>query len=142
MILAALAATSATIWVDPLVIIGIVFTILGGLYAVWRKALRPFVHGIKNFLKDFNGEPERPGVAKRLGVMERLSLQDVKLEAIASEVNYNHGSSIKDAVHRIDSTVSGISAQLEGLSSAQGKNEIRQEAYRVRQEVPDAPEPV
>lgn len=60
------------------------------LYALWRK-LRP----LENFFKDWNGEPARPGVEPRPGVMPRLSaieshLADTptrfEVEAIATDV--------------------------------------------------------
>ncbi|GIH27605.1 hypothetical protein Aph01nite_59150 [Acrocarpospora phusangensis] len=67
--------------------------IVGGITAlvVVRKSLKK----LSDFMDDWNGEPDRPGVPGRLGVMQRL-------EAIESEVKINHGSSLKDAVNRIE----------------------------------------
>lgn len=45
---------------------------------------------------DWQGEPDRPGVKGRKGVMERL-------RAIEQELHPNGGSSLRDAVDRVES---------------------------------------
>lgn len=79
---------------DVFVIIGIIGTAIAVL---WKGTL--FVMGIyrrvQNFLDDWNGELARPGVPGRKGISERL-------ETIESELTTNHGSSLKDAVKRIE----------------------------------------
>jgi hypothetical protein len=56
---------------------------------------------VEQFLEDFYGTKERPGVPGRKGVLERLA-------TIEAEVSYNSGSTIKDAVRRIDVNVKQI----------------------------------
>ncbi len=107
--LAALAHPSATIWVDPLVVLAMIATVGGMLAVVWRKLMRPVVL----MAKDWNGEAARAGVAARPGVMERLDAHDRMLNTIHDEVNLNHGGSIKDAVHRIESDVKSINERLD-----------------------------
>jgi hypothetical protein len=54
------------------------------------------VRHIVRFLDSFLGTPENPGVLDRLDSMEK----DIK--HIKSEVTYNSGTSLKDAVKRIE----------------------------------------
>lgn len=48
-----------------------------------------------DFLDDWQGAVARPGVPARAGVMERLGV-------IEHEVRHNDGSSLKDAVRRVE----------------------------------------
>ena len=91
--------------------VGSVILILACLFAVLsmlmlsRKMFKPFTDAFKNFIDDWNGEPDRPGKPQRPGVMQRLE----KLEKLAVSSNHelsrNSGSSMSDAVHRIEQTV-------------------------------------
>lgn len=68
--------------------------ILGGAVAVvWKlvRAVRRLLRGVREFLEDWNGEPPRPGVPARLGVLQRL-------ERLDAQVHPNSGSSLRDAV--------------------------------------------
>jgi DNA repair exonuclease SbcCD ATPase subunit len=62
------------------------------------------------FLRDWNGDPERPGHASSPGVMERL-------QKIESELKHNGGSSIKDAVKRIEKKLTEINERLDDGNS-------------------------
>lgn len=63
---------------------------------VWLvKVAWPFLQKISHFVDDVAGEPDRPGVPGRPGLMERVA-------HIEHEVKTNHGSSLKDAVKRIE----------------------------------------
>jgi hypothetical protein len=53
------------------------------------------------FLDDWQGEPDRDGVPGRKGVMARLC-------NIEHEVKRNDGSSLKDAVHRIEKKLTEV----------------------------------
>ena len=108
-VVAALTRISTTVWVDPLVILGMVAAIGGMLLAGWRKAVRP----VLLMAKDWNGEAARPGVEHRPGVMERLDKHDQMLRVIHNEVNLNHGGSIKDAVARIEHDVKTIQTRMD-----------------------------
>jgi len=58
------------------------------------------------FIRDWNGEPQRPGHPKTAGVMERL-------QKIEIELKHNGGSSIKDAVKRIEQKLHVIDERLD-----------------------------
>ncbi|GAA2321345.1 hypothetical protein GCM10010149_87950 [Nonomuraea roseoviolacea subsp. roseoviolacea] len=81
-----------------------VITAIGAAVVVLVKGLALVVRWVKRlneFLDDWNGEPERPGVPARLGVMTRLEQMETKMQ----ELEPNHGGSIKDAVGRIDANL-------------------------------------
>ena len=61
---------------------------------VW-KALAPMLREIRNFLDDWKGEPDRPGVKGRPGVMSRLG-------SIEHELHPNSGLSMRDAINRTE----------------------------------------
>lgn len=63
---------------------------------------------VMQMVEDFNGTADRPGVPARPGVMQRLQL-------IETEITPNHGSSIKDAVNRIDAQVIVLQTDLKGV---------------------------
>lgn len=97
---------------------GLVGTIvaIAKAHAAWRKWKNGWKHRIGNFLDDWEGRPERPGKDREPGVMERLKVledtqaaqgstlaaQDGILETIRHEVEFNNGSSVKDAVVRTE----------------------------------------
>lgn len=63
---------------------------------VWLfKVAWPVVRKLNHFVDDVVGEPDRPGVPGRPGLMVRVA-------HIEHEVKTNHGSSLKDAVKRIE----------------------------------------
>lgn len=69
--------------------------VLGGAIAWIVKIAWPFLRKFNHFVDDVAGEPDRPGVPGRPGLMERVAL-------IEHEVKTNHGTSLKDAVKRIE----------------------------------------
>lgn len=94
-------------WLPYLIITVIV--ILVGL-AVWLgKVAWPFVRKLNHFVDDVAGEPARSGVPARPGLMERVAL-------IEHEVKTNHGSSLKDAVKRVEQTQAKQGEQLDEQS--------------------------
>lgn len=72
----------------------IVAVITGMVYAF--RHLRHKLRRIGQFLDDWNGEEARPGVSRRLGVMERLESYDTMLAAIKKEITFDSGQSLKD----------------------------------------------
>lgn len=56
------------------------------------------LHKLRDFLDDWGGEPERPGVPGRLGVMSRL-------DRIEAQLRPNGGSTLRDAVTRIEHAI-------------------------------------
>lgn len=94
--------------------IGGVIAILSGAWWFVKK-LHTFSKRFDDFIEDWHGEPARPGVPEKPGIMERLSNQDEalgeicnRLTVVEKEVSYNSGSTIKDTVHRIDGSVNHI----------------------------------
>jgi hypothetical protein len=68
-----------------------------GLYKATLLVKR-FIH----FLDDYFGEEERPGFEGRAGLQERLRIIEMEIEHISYEMKPNSGSSIKDAINRIE----------------------------------------
>lgn len=66
-----------------------------------RKAtalIKRFIH----FLDDYFGEEERPGFPGRPGMQERIRVMEEELKTISYEMKPNSGTSIKDAIGRIE----------------------------------------
>lgn len=79
------------------------------LYKVFSpiiKRIRSMMDSLETFMLDWSGEKERPGHPATPGVMERL-------QKIEGELKHNGGSSIKDAVKRIETTQNKILARLD-----------------------------
>jgi hypothetical protein len=62
------------------------------------KLVKRFIH----FLDDYFGEEARPGFEGRPGLQERLRFMEEEIACISFEMRPNHGTSIKDAVKRIE----------------------------------------
>ncbi|MGW0091378.1 hypothetical protein ACWDWS_20455 [Streptomyces sp. NPDC003328] len=73
---------------------------MGAAAAVWRvvRAGLRFFRRVELFMDDWYGEPARPGVPGRPGVMERVSGIDDRLTGVEHELQPNIGSSLRDAV--------------------------------------------
>lgn len=87
----------------------LITTVIGLLvgFVVWLVVkVWPFVRKVSHFVDDVAGSPARPGVEKKLGLMERVAM-------IEHEVKTNHGSSLKDAVKRIETTSKDTSLKLD-----------------------------
>lgn len=117
-----LASGAATIRVSPeafLVSLASAVTFAGGIYAIWHS-LSKRAKKFDQFFRDWYGEEERPGVPRRPGTNERIAALsekfvtlEAKVDVIHSEVNYNHGGSIKDVVDRIETDVRSIHAKMD-----------------------------
>ena len=59
------------------------------------KAVAPVFRAARDFLEDWKGEPDRPGVKGRAGVMARLG-------SIEHELHPNSGLSMRDAINRTE----------------------------------------
>jgi predicted ribosome quality control (RQC) complex YloA/Tae2 family protein len=79
--------------------------ILGFLASVWMK-LQKLIGNIDIFMVDWTGSDERPGRDKVPGVMERLNKID-------GELKHNGGSTMKDAVKRIETKLDRIEERIE-----------------------------
>lgn len=80
-------------WLPYLIVTVIV--ILTGALAWAIKVAWPVARKLSHFVDDVVGEPDRPGVPGRPGLMVRVA-------HIEHEVKTNHGSSLKDAVKRVE----------------------------------------
>lgn len=95
-------------WITDLIAVAPWAAALALLVLVGVK-MWPFLRKISHFIDDVAGEPARPGVEARLGLMERLSIVEQKqdehgaaLDVVRHEVTTNHGSSLKDSVKRLE----------------------------------------
>jgi hypothetical protein len=86
--------------------------VIGAWFAI-SKLIAPAVKKIKeigqnldNFIEDWHGTPARDGRDSVPGVMDRLNKID-------GELTHNGGSSVKDAVARIESGIIKINDRLE-----------------------------
>ncbi|MES9587830.1 MULTISPECIES: hypothetical protein [unclassified Streptomyces] len=79
--------------------------IAAGLGLLWRitRGVRRIVSRVDEFIDDWQGTPARSGVPSRPGVMERL-------DRIEHELHPNSGSSLRDAVDRVDARTQQIAA--------------------------------
>ena len=62
------------------------------------KLVKRFIH----FLDDYFGEEERPGFSGRPGMQERMRIIEEELKCVSYEMRPNSGTSIKDAIGRIE----------------------------------------
>lgn len=90
-----------------LVIAGAII-VLGGAIVVLAKAgtwVGRIVGRMQVFLDDWAGEPARPGTLRRPGVPERLGVIETRLQTLEKEMRPNAGSTLRDAVDRMESTI-------------------------------------
>lgn len=85
-----------------------------------------FIKKVVHFFDDFLGEEERPGVEARPGFSERMSQMEQKLEKgnekfsiienkldrIDYELRPNSGTSLRDAVNRIEKRLEEVEAEI------------------------------
>lgn len=91
----------------------------------------PSLRKIMHFIDDVAGEPARPGVDARPGLMERVTSIELKqdeqadaLEVVRHEVTTNHGSSLKDSVKGIELRLDGHEKKLTDLHERYAKERI------------------
>lgn len=83
---------------------------IGAVWAAIRR-IAPAIRKVVHLVDDLLGEPDRPGVPGRLGVMERLQ----QLDERTAELRPNGGKSIKDQITRMDQRISEISGRLRAV---------------------------
>ncbi len=98
--------------VDQAVIWSVALAAIFGVLAVLWRAIRRITQAVENFSEDWQGTPARPGVPARPGMMERVGgiEQSVggierRVGAIEHELHPNSGSSLRDAVDRVEEHV-------------------------------------
>ncbi|SDT69863.1 hypothetical protein SAMN05216371_3865 [Streptomyces sp. TLI_053] len=89
---------------DVLLWAGALVTLSTVLGLIWRatRGTRHLAQRVEDFVDDWTGVPSRPGVPGRPGVMARLDKIEHKLAAVEHELHPNSGSSLRDAVDRVD----------------------------------------
>lgn len=99
-------------WIGAIAAIGSLLLAVTALVAQRAFSVAKWLWGvfkrIEQLIEDFNGASERPGVAARPGVLERLQAMDGDLATVKAELSYNSGSTLKDAVRRIDHNVADL----------------------------------
>lgn len=97
----------------PALFSGLGVVVLGALVALGKR-IRHRASAVDTFLRDWNGEPSRPGVPTRPGVMVRLHYIETsqgemrgEIAEIRAQVTPNSGSSMRDAVARIHHAATG-----------------------------------
>lgn len=99
--LAAILGTSTLI----VAITGALLGLRSIILPVWKR-FKLFMDKWDMFMTDWEGEPARKGRGRIPGVMERLNKLD-------GELSHNGGSSIKDAVKRIENKLVEIDERLD-----------------------------
>ncbi|NDK24626.1 hypothetical protein FSY75_09090 [Streptomyces sp. TR1341] len=79
---------------------GVITVIAGVITLLWRvvRASIRLAGRVNEFMDDWSGEPGRPGVHPRPGVMERLAGFEDRLTRVEHELYPNSGESLRDAV--------------------------------------------
>jgi archaellum component FlaC len=93
-------------WSASIIAVGGALTVLWKIFAPLVSRFRKMMDSIDNFMRDWSGEEARPGHPEVAGVMERL-------QKIESELKHNGGTSIKDAVRRIENKLTKIDERLD-----------------------------
>jgi hypothetical protein len=88
--------------------LGAAVVVVGGGVVALIRWLRHHLGGLADFINDWHGEGARPGVPARPGVMERLSGIEDRLAAVEHELQPNSGTSLRDAVNRVDARTARI----------------------------------
>lgn len=97
---------------------GTVAAAAAAVTAVWAalRKIVPTLRKLGHLADDLMGEPARPGVPARPGLMERVGSLENKVEAVRHEVEYNHGSSLKDKVRKVETDIDGMRKQVHDLA--------------------------
>jgi hypothetical protein len=82
------------------IIVGLIIGIVTLALPILKKINKAMIKW-NDFMRDWVGEEEAPGRDRIPGVMERLNKLD-------GELSHNGGSSIKDAVHRIENMLCNL----------------------------------
>lgn len=104
-------------WCGALVVLG------GGVGVLWAGGKWMFgtMKKINDFLEDWRGEDPRPGYPGRPGVLQRLVTLEEFVGRVEHEVKPNSGTSMKDAVTRIDRALPGFESRLDALEASMNR---------------------
>jgi hypothetical protein len=98
--------SEVTMWATTIIAIGGAVGVIWTLTRPILKKTRSLLESLTNFVKDWEGEDASAGRDAVPGVMERLNRID-------GELKHNGGSSMKDAVKRIEKKLAQIDERLE-----------------------------
>lgn len=87
--------TGATVTATSVIVIGFIKI---------SEVIKRTIH----FFDDYFGEEERAGFPGRPGLQERLRCMEEELKTISYEMKPNSGSSIKDAINRIEKRLDAL----------------------------------
>ena len=90
-----------------------VLAIVGWVIRWGWRVLRRLGH----FLDDYNGQPARDGLPERPGFMARLTSLEQLLQHVVDETKPNHGSSLRDAVNRMERDIGDIKTEQAAVKS-------------------------
>lgn len=96
---------------------GLLLAVAAAAGGFW-KFVRPAWQRLSEFLDDWGGKPERPGWDRIPGVPERLQSIEAATAAhrrALAELRPNGGSSIKDAIDRIDKRTERLGQRLDAV---------------------------
>lgn len=97
-------------WAGAIVLIGGALGVLWKLLSPVVKKTKSLLNSLDHFTRDWFGEEAAPGRDKVPGVMERLNNID-------GELKHNGGSTMKDAVRRIENSLTKITQQVEAMNA-------------------------
>lgn len=92
-------------WAGSIIAVGGAATVLWKIINPLVKKTKALMEALDLFTRDWFGEEEAPGRDRVPGVMERLNNID-------GELKHNGGSTMKDAVKRIEQKLTKIDARL------------------------------
>ena len=90
-------------------VVSIITALIGILALIWKvlvplgKRIKRLFNSLARFAEDWFGDEEAPGKDRTPGVMERLNKID-------GELKHNGGSTMKDALKRVETRVEDIAA--------------------------------
>lgn len=99
-----------------------VLALIGGVWAAIAKAW-PRARRLGHLIDDLAGEPPRPGVPARPGVMVRLEQLERRLATVethSAQLVTNGGAHLADAIHRIEKNSRAVESDAD-RSAAEGE---------------------